>query len=119
MPRWLWLPLALAAIGLHGSPGHAAPYCLEAVGLPLQCVYADVQVCRRDALRTTSSVCTVNANEVKLPKMPAGRFCLVVNGPVVQCEYADRRTCDAEAARRSGICSDTATGTPDVDIFRQ
>jgi hypothetical protein len=109
----------LASMLLGPAPARAAPYCLSGFGLPLQCIYADVAVCRRDALRTTNSLCTVNTNEIRLPATPAGRFCLVLNGPVIQCMYPDRRTCDAEATLRSGICSDTQVGRPDVDIFRQ
>jgi hypothetical protein len=109
----------LASMLLGLATARAAPYCLVGFGLPPQCIYADVALCRREALKTTNSVCSVNTAEVRLPTTPAGRFCLVVNGPVVQCMYPDRRTCDAEAALRSGICSDTQVGRPDVDIFRQ
>jgi hypothetical protein len=109
--------LASMLVGL--APAQAAPYCLAGFGLPLQCTYADVALCRRDALRTTNSLCTLNTSEVRLPPRPAGRFCLVVNGPIIQCMYPDRRTCDVEATLRSGICTDTEVGRPDVDIFRQ
>ena len=109
---------ASVAFGL-GATGHAAPYCLTIVGLPNQCIYADVADCRREA-QHQRGVCNVNKREVELPKIPAGRFCLVTNGPAIQCSYADRRTCEAEATRRSAICADSApAGTPDVDIFRQ
>jgi hypothetical protein len=120
----LWLVLALCAgawvvsLGLI-APAQAAPYCLQVVGIPSQCLYADVVQCRRDAERQHGT-CGLNAREVPLPKVPGARFCLVMNGPVLQCSYVDRRTCDAEASRRSAICADSARpGTPDVDLFRQ
>ena len=102
-----------------GSSAQAAPYCVQTVGLPAQCMFGDVSQCRAEALRV-NGVCGVNAREVTLPKRPAGRFCLVQNGPIIYCAYVDRRTCDTESARRSAICVDSAApGTPDVDIFRQ
>jgi len=105
----------LAAI----APARAAPYCLQTVGIPPQCMFGDVGQCRKEALRV-NGVCNVNPREVEFPKTPAGRFCLVQNGPILECRYVDRRTCDVESARRSAICVDSARpGTPDVDIFRQ
>jgi hypothetical protein len=109
---------ALATLAWSAS-AQAAPYCIQSVGLPPQCLFGDVSQCRREALRV-NGVCGLNPKEVLLPKTPAGRFCLVHNGPIVECIYVDRRTCDTESARRSAICVDSARpGTPDVDIFRQ
>jgi len=110
--------VALVACLAGTAPAQAAPYCLQIVGVPPQCMFGDVVQCHRESLRANGR-CTVNPREVQLPKAPVGRFCLVQNGPIVECGYADRRTCDEEADRRLAICADTAPGTPDVDVFRR
>jgi len=116
--RRLGSTLCILAIAAPGNVAAAAPYCLSVVGIPAQCLYADVANCLRDAARQ-GGTCQVNAAEIKLPRFSTLRFCLVTNGPVIDCSYVDRRSCDLQATRRAAICADRAPGQPDIDIFNR
>jgi hypothetical protein len=99
---------------LAADAAQAAPFCLQIMGAPPQCLYQDVAACRNDA-RRQNAVCGVNPREIAPP--PGGRFCSVSNGPVVQCLFPDRRSCDVAAARGGAICIDAGedNARPDPD----
>ncbi|WP_119422671.1 hypothetical protein [Desertibaculum subflavum] len=116
MRRWL-LAMPFVACAASGAPAAAAPFCLQATGVPPQCLFYDVAACRRQALRM-NAVCGLNPKEL-MPPATGQRFCQVENGPVIQCLYPDRRSCDAATARRGGICIDAgdAASRPDPDLI--
>jgi hypothetical protein len=111
------LPALFALLALPAAPAAAAPFCLQATGMPPQCLFHDVAECRRQAARV-NAVCGLNPKEL-LPPTTGQRFCQVSNGPVIQCMYADRRSCDASAARNNSICIDggDASSRPDPDLI--
>ena len=118
MRRLLFAPLiAWAGSVLLPAAAEAAPFCLQATGVPPQCLFYDVAACRKQAQRM-NAVCGLNPKEMIPP--PAGqRFCQVDNGPVIQCMFVDRRSCDASSARTGGICIDAgdASSRPDPDLI--
>ena len=108
---------ACALLALPAKPASAAPFCVQATGVPAQCLFHDVAACRKQAQRM-NAVCGLNPKELMPPK--AGqRFCQVDNGPLIQCMFADRRSCDAATARSGGICIDggDASSRPDPDLI--
>ena len=107
--RLAWLiPLVMAA------PLHAAPLCVEVLGVPRQCLYVDPAQCEREAARQGGN-CTGNPAELRTPRT-AARFCTVESGNALVCAYADRATCRAAAARRGGACIEASrpAGAPAV-----
>jgi hypothetical protein len=109
--------VACAAFFQPANPVSAAPFCLQATGVPPQCLFFDVAACRKQAQRM-NAVCGLNPKEL-MPTTVGQRFCQVNNGPVIQCMFADRRACDAATARTGGICIDAgdASSRPDPDLI--
>ena len=92
----------MAVLLLLALPAHAAPLCVEALGLPRACDYVDPAECRKEANRRGGN-CVANPAELRTPKSSA-RFCTIESGNALVCAYADRATCQAEAVRRGGAC---------------
>lgn len=100
-------------------PGHAAPLCVEALGIPRQCVFVDPGECRREAIRQGGN-CTANPAQLRTPA-GSGRFCTVEGGDALVCAYVDRATCQAEAIRRGGACVEATPApgaAPNIDPFQ-
>jgi hypothetical protein len=91
-----------ATLVATASGVHAAPFCVQVTGIPLQCLYVDPSSCQREANRQ-GGLCASNPDEFKSPAGGA-QFCLVESGNVVSCTFADRSTCTEESRRRNGAC---------------
>jgi hypothetical protein len=96
----------------------SAPFCVEVTGIPLQCLYVDVNICQREAIRL-GGACAVNTAEFHTPTAP-GQFCLLQSAGAASCVYPDRASCDVEAQRHGGACTAAApegTSPAQVDPF--
>jgi len=89
-------------LGLAVVQAHAAPFCVELTGFPLQCLYVDPAQCQHEADRL-GGICAANPAEFTTP-VGGSPFCTVESGNVPNCAYADRRTCSDEGRRKSGTC---------------
>ena len=99
---WRRIIVGCAALVATASGVHAAPFCIQVTGIPLQCLYVDPSSCQREANRQ-GGLCASNPDEFKTPAGGA-QFCLVESGNVVSCTFADRSTCTAESRRRNAAC---------------
>src|SRR5579871_1569454 len=84
------------------AAANAAPFCIEAQGIPPQCHYYDTSQCQREATQIAGD-CTVDPAILK-GKEGQGAYCLIDSALVVRCLYPDPNSCNAEAMRGSGIC---------------
>jgi hypothetical protein len=112
---WGWMPGA-AAFGLliGSSAALAAPFCLQTLTVPPQCMYYDANLCRNDAAKQ-GGWCSPNPGST-LAGTGSGQYCVVTSQGASTCAFLDRVTCDSEAARQHGVCyhdEARATGAPD------
>jgi hypothetical protein len=97
------LGLAIVLLATLAAPeSHAAPLCLQAANIPLQCIYVDAAQCQRESHRLGGQ-CALNPSQ---PLTPIGDapFCIVESGTALTCQYHDRPSCTAESRRRNGAC---------------
>ncbi len=85
------------------SAAHASPFCIAGMGMPPQCIYDDIQVCRQAASANTS--CVANP-ETLLNYSGGARYCTVTSHLSAQCIFNDRAQCRKEASLRKEICID-------------
>jgi hypothetical protein len=102
--------LAFAGLSLLISgQALAAPFCVQATGIPDQCLFVDPKSCQAEAQRQRGQ-CVANSNEVKAPPRSQA-FCMVQSGNVLSCIYPDRADCDKDSARMKGACMPAVPGT--------
>jgi hypothetical protein len=99
---WQRIIAGCAAVVATACGAHAAPFCVQVTGIPLQCLYVDPAACQREANRQ-GGLCASNPAEFKTP-VGGAQFCVVESGNVVSCNFADRATCTAEGKRRNAAC---------------
>ena len=86
----------------------AAPFCIEAQGVPLQCWYYEVKECQKAAGKQHAR-CSANIREIKVSGI-GGSFCIVDSGNRPVCAFQNRESCEAVTATRSGsICFQNST----------
>lgn len=112
---WGWMPGA-AAFGLliGSSAALAAPFCLQTLTVPPQCMSYDANLCRNDAAKQ-GGWCSPNPGST-LAGTGSGQDRVVTSQGASTCAFLDRVTCDFEAARQHGVCyhdEARATGAPD------
>ena len=125
MRQLAWRPhdpvrAALLGLGLMAAPLPVlgAPYCVETMALPPQCLYFDPALCNARA-NQLGGRCSANTGEVRLvPNI--GHYCLMTQGGVSQCIYPDLAVCNAEAQHQSGVCvyAPDRPESPGPDPFR-
>jgi len=94
----------------------AAPFCLGGIGMPPQCIYDDVQVCRR-AVNAPDLTCVINPDAI-FTYFGSSRYCAVGSDLVAQCLYVDRNECNNARASGASICFDRAIVTDPSNPFR-
>ncbi len=99
---WFLLIAATVAPGMALS----AQFCVEVTGIPLQCLYADVNICQHEAVRL-GGACAVNTAEFHTPTAP-GQYCLLQSAGAASCVFPDRASCNLEARRHGGACTAAA-----------
>jgi hypothetical protein len=99
-------------------PVVAAPFCIESMALPPQCMYYDAGLCQQ-AADQQHGLCAVNPNEVKVSP-GIGHYCLLTSSLVSSCIYTDRRDCQRDATVQHGACVDAPSRpeSPAADPFR-
>jgi hypothetical protein len=115
--RHFWLLLIAASVAPRMAL--SAPFCVEVTGIPLQCLYVDLNICQREAVRLGGS-CAVNTAEFHTPPIATGQFCLLQSNGAASCFYPDRTSCNVEAQRHGGACAAAApdgTAPAQVDPF--
>lgn len=103
-------PAILLSLLALPAPAIAAPFCIESQALSPLCIYYDADNCRKEADRQ-GGICSVNANEVKLP-INVGQYCLTTSEGASFCVYSDRGACTADAARQHGACTSAPIVAP-------
>jgi hypothetical protein len=99
---------------IGSSAALAAPFCLQTLTVPPQCMYYDANLCRNDAAKQ-GGWCSPNPGST-LTGTGSGQYCVVTSQGASTCAFLDRVTCDSEAARQHGVCyhdEARATGAPD------
>ncbi len=92
----------LAVAALPAPAALAAPFCLETQTVPPQCIYFDVNDCRREASHQQAA-CVINPQEASLTPS-GGAYCVVTSGLASSCDYQDASACFREAVHQGGIC---------------
>ena len=95
-------PVFFCCFGLLASSAFGAPFCVEAQGLPSECLYYDAQSCRAEAAKK-DGYCAANPEELVLPDH-AAPFCLVDTGMAPDCAFQSGEACHDEAAKRNAVC---------------
>lgn len=86
------------------TSSNAAALCVEATGIPAQCLYEDAASCQREATRLGGTCAFNPASPRATASNLTALYCVVESGMVATCVYPDRSSCDIEAARRQGTC---------------
>ncbi len=110
--------LACLHSGLFAAPALGAPFCVETMALPPQCIYTDAESCRARAAQLGGQ-CSANPDELTV-RDGTGHYCLVTSARTVACGYTDLGNCDTEARRQHAVCV-PAQGRPEapsVDPYR-
>ncbi len=82
----------------------AAAFCIERPGAAPECMYDDVNECRKRAIQQ-QGLC--NANPLHpFMQIGSGRFCLADSSQTATCVYPDRGACTRDAQRTGGACLD-------------
>lgn len=92
----------IAALALHAPAARAAPFCVEAEGLPADCLYHDLASCKQEAARK-QGYCTVNKEEITLSANDDA-FCTMDSSLVPLCVFQNGEDCYASAASGNAIC---------------
>ena len=92
----------LAVLSCGAPPAHAAPFCVEADGMPAECWYHDIGLCKQEADRKRG-YCTVNREEIAVPGGD-GAFCMVDSTLVPLCAFQHGESCYESAARSDAVC---------------
>jgi hypothetical protein len=71
-------------------PVMAGDYCIGGIGLPLQCIYDDVESCAR-AAEPPSTACILNS-EARVHITGQSEYCVIHSGGVGECVYVDRES---------------------------
>jgi hypothetical protein len=97
-------PATLAALAILTAPLStlAAPFCVQTVDIPPQCIYVDASSCRQRATQLGGS-CTVNPAELHVSG-GVGHYCLLTSSLVSSCIYSERGSCELDAQRQQGVC---------------
>ena len=110
-----WLPAVVGFGILIGPSGAlAAPFCLQNLALPLQCMFYDAHQCETEAIKQ-GGWCSPNPEETRAGT-GSGQYCMITSQGVSLCNFLDRQSCNLEATRQHGVCyHDEArvTGAPD------
>lgn len=110
--------LLLAAAMLYAPGVLAAPFCVQAQGIPPECYYDDASQCRKRAAEL-KGLCVANRAELAVTAFGAGKYCMVDSHRIVQCIYIDRASCDADAARHDAACIDAPVDAVQPDLYKQ
>ncbi len=116
----IFFTTAFFCLWLLPSGVSAAPFCVEAQGLPAECWYYDARSCRQEAIRRNGR-CSANLEEVTLPDQGAP-FCIVDSGLVPVCSYQNGEDCNAMASARNAVCFEnvgSGTGRQDPYMFER
>ena len=113
MRLMILMVLMVASVPL---PALAATFCIGGVGMPLQCLYDDVEGCRR-AEEPPNTFCAVNPDAV-LSYYGGARYCTVSAFLQAECLYIDRAQCHSEALRRKMVCVDRETRLDEMNPYR-
>jgi hypothetical protein len=125
MRQFAWRPhdrirAVLFGLGMMAAPLPVlgAPYCVETMSLPPQCMYFDPALCNTRA-NQLGGRCSANTAEVH-PVPNIGHYCLMTRGQVSLCIYPDLAVCNAEAQHQGGVCVDSPNRpeSPGPDPFR-
>ncbi len=104
----------LSLFCLIGETAYAATFCLVDIGLAPQCIYDDVDTCRKARSSQTAS-CTLNFETSPYINFTgSSRYCTVSASKIGQCIFSDREQCNREAGRSNVVCIDR-TGMQDKD----
>ena len=117
MPRMLRL-IAVSGPLLWSGASLAAPYCLNVLGVPPQCIYVDPSLCQRDAGKQ-GGTCDPQAGPGFMA-IGSGRYCLSTTPGVATCGYYNYEACNDEARRLKGACyfdPSKASGAPNPYAF--
>jgi hypothetical protein len=97
-------------------PAAAAPFCIEAKGVPAECWYYDVRECKTAAAKEHAR-CSVNPKEITVSGT-GGSYCIVDSGKRPTCSFQNWGSCEDAAAKQSGsICFENSKKQSD-DPFR-
>lgn len=81
----------------------AAPFCVQTMAVPPQCMYVDANSCRQRAAQMGGE-CTVNPAETRIVSAGLGQYCTVTSDGASSCVYPDLGSCSAAAARLGAAC---------------
>jgi hypothetical protein len=99
-------------------PAAAAPFCVESMALPPQCLYFDAASCQQRAGQLGGN-CIANPDELTV-RGEQGRYCVVSSTHAVSCIYEDQGACMTEAKHEQSVCVE-AQGRPEapgIDPYR-
>ena len=97
-------------------PAIAAPFCIAGTGMPPQCIYDDIKVCR-DSISSRDTSCTVNPSAT-LNYSGGSRYCRVTSYLSAECIFNDRQQCRKEAALHGEICLDRVGMSDERNPYR-
>jgi hypothetical protein len=92
-----------------------APFCVEAQGLPSECWYYDIRLCKQEAAKRDAH-CTANNQEISAGRQGAA-YCIVDTGMVPVCSFEIAEACHMAAANQNAVCFKNS-GSADFDPYR-
>lgn len=100
----IWGVIGMAMLAVLGAPasGHAALYCVEAIGITPQCLYDDARQCRQQA-QLASGTCMANPAAITAT-IGGERFCVVGFNGLARCIFMDVSNCQKEALLDNSVC---------------
>lgn len=102
--------------GLCASTVHAGSFCLGGPGVAPQCIYDDINTCKKNADPPNTN-CFVNGSS-DLNQQGNAPYCLVTSQRIAECIYVDRGQCNMEASRKGGICRDNTGNDSEENPYR-
>lgn len=98
------------------ATAQAAPFCIAGMGMPLQCIYDDIKVCRM-AISSPQHNCIANPDAV-LSYSGGARYCRVTSYLSAECIFTDRAQCRKEASLHDNICLDRMSMKDENNPYR-
>jgi len=84
-------------------PAAAAPFCIEAKGVPPQCWYYDARECKTEAVKEHAR-CSINPKET-MASGAGGSYCIVDSDKRPVCTFQSWESCEDVAAKKNGaVC---------------
>lgn len=115
MMRYILLSVFIFA-ALAPQAAQAARFCMAGIGFPPQCIYDDIETCRR-AIQPPNTSCIVNP-EMQPALYGNSDYCLVTSQGISECIYTDRGQCNIEARRKDALCMDNTRQNFEQNPYR-